>query len=137
MNAPALDWTDELALGNTVMDDTHREFVALLNAVAAASDDDMLARLDAFVAHTEQHFGEEERWMEATAFPPAGCHRGEHDNVLEVAREVRRRVAGGDHTHSRKLAEALAQWFPHHATTMDAVLALYLRDRGYDTGKPA
>ncbi len=129
-----LEWTEELALGNATMDDTHREFVARLNAVAAAPDAEILACLDAFVAHTEEHFAEEERWMEATAFPPLGCHRGEHENVLEIAREVRRRVAAGDLQYSRKLAAALAEWFPNHATTMDAMLAQFLRETGYETG---
>ena len=134
MNMQTLEWSDALALGNATMDDTHREFVALLNAVAAAADADLLARLDDFVAHTERHFGEEERWMEATNFPPRGCHQGEHQNVLEIAREVRNRVAAGDVEYARKLADALAEWFPVHATTMDAMLAEFMKQLGYEPG---
>lgn len=126
-----LEWSAELELQTAVMDDTHREFVALLNAMGDAADGDMLASVDAFLAHTERHFAQEEQWMTATAFPPLGCHRGEHENVLEVMREVRRRVAAGELRYARTLAAALAEWFPHHASTMDAMLAQFMHETGF------
>jgi len=116
------------------MDETHREFVDQLNRVSAASEDALLAAIDGFVAHTEAHFGQEEQWMEEIAFPPRGCHRGEHEKVLETVREVRGRVAAGDAELGRKLAEALAEWFPQHALSMDAVLAMYMTQIDYKPG---
>jgi len=113
------------------MDDTHREFVEQLNRVGVAGDAGVLTALDAFIAHTEAHFGQEEQWMEALQFAPLGCHRGEHEKILETAREVRKRVAAGDVRLGRSLAEALAEWFPQHAASMDAVLALYMTETGY------
>lgn len=127
-----LEWSAALELNAPVMDDTHREFVALLNALDEAADGNMLARMDAFLVHTEQHFAQEEQWMTETAFPPYGCHKTEHDNILEVVREVRKRVAAGELHYGTTLAAALAEWFPQHAKSMDAVLALYLREAGFD-----
>ena len=132
MGEPVLAWSAQLALGQTVMDDTHREFVAQLNRVGDAADTGVLAALDDFIAHTEAHFGQEEQWMESINFPPLGCHRGEHAKVLETAREVRNRVAAGDPRLGRMLAEALAEWFPQHAASMDAVLALHMAQIGYE-----
>ncbi len=116
------------------MDETHRAFVDLLNRVAAASEEGLLASLDEFVTHTEAHFGEEERWMREIAFPPLHCHQGEHANVLEVIREVRKRVADGQVQLGKTLSEALAEWFPQHAGSMDAVLAMYMKQIGYVPG---
>jgi len=127
-----LEWTAALELNTPALDDTHREFVALLNALDEAADGDLLARMDAFIAHTEQHFAMEERWMEATGFPVYGCHKGEHDNILEVVREVRKRIAAGEMHFGTTLATALAEWFPQHAQSMDAVLALYLSEKKID-----
>lgn len=124
-----LEWSAALELNTSALDDTHREFVALLNALDAAADGDMLARMDAFIAHTEQHFAMEERWMTESAFPPYGCHKGEHDGILEVVREVRKRIAAGELHYGTTLATALAEWFPQHAQSMDAVLVLYLREK--------
>jgi len=127
-----LEWSAALELNAPVMDDTHREFVALLNALGEASDGDLLSRMDAFIAHTEQHFAMEEQWMTESAFPPYGCHKGEHDNILEVVREVRKRIVAGELHFGATLATALAEWFPQHAQSMDAVLALYLREKKFD-----
>ena len=131
MGEPVLAWSEQLALGQTVMDDTHREFVEQLNRVGDALDTGVLAALDDFIAHTETHFAQEEEWMEAIAFPPLGCHRAEHTKVLETAHEVRKRVAAGDTRLGRMLAEALAEWFPQHAASMDAMLVLFMQQTGF------
>jgi hemerythrin len=134
---PLIEWSEELVLGQPAMDDTHREFVALLNCLGAAGEGELLARLDEFIAHTEAHFGQEETWMEAMQFPPLHCHRAEHDGVLEIMREVRARIAGGEPHYGPVLAKAIAEWFPLHAQSMDAVLALTIRQTGFDASIPS
>jgi hemerythrin-like metal-binding protein len=134
---PVIQWSTDFELDQPVMDDTHREFVECLNRLAEAPAGDLPARLDDFIAHTEAHFAQEDRWMEELEFPPIGCHMGEHANVLEVAREVRRRVAAGETQFAQTLAEAMAEWFPHHAQTMDAMLAHFIREKGYTPKKAA
>lgn len=131
---PLIEWSDSLALGQSVMDGTHREFVELLNRFGAAEDADLLARLDEFIAHTEAHFGQEEAWMERMQFPPLGCHRTEHEGVLEIMREVRNRIAAGEPRFGPVLATAVAEWFPNHAHTMDAMLAEFIRTAGFEPG---
>lgn len=126
-----IEWNDKLAIDQGVMDDTHREFVDLVNRMADAPDDEMGAAVDEFIRHTEEHFGQEERWMRSIAFPPLGCHQREHNGVLEIAREVRQRVANGEFRFGRVLAQAVAEWFADHAASMDTVLSLYMKDRGY------
>ena len=127
---PSLQWSEALANGLTRMDDTHREFVDLYNRVAEASAEDFLAAYDAFVAHTEAHFAQENRWMEAVDFP--GCHRAEHDRVLVVLHDIRKRVASGDLFFAKRLVEELPTWFDGHTNGMDAALAFHLNSIGYD-----
>lgn len=132
-----LEWSEALHLGQPVMDETHHEFVDLLNRFGAANDAERLARLDEFIAHTEAHFRQEEAWMERMQFPPLGCHRTEHEGVLEVMREVRKRIAGGESHYAAVLAQAIAEWFPLHAQSMDTVLALFIRESGFDVNAAA
>jgi hemerythrin len=122
-----LAWSEALAFGHQEMDATHQEFVALLNAVGAAEGGDILPTLDEFIAHTQLHFAQEEAWMAQSGYPRSGCHAKEHAGVLEVVREVRTRVADGNTHYARTLAEALAEWFPVHASSMDAMLAIYMQ----------
>lgn len=125
-----MEWTDTLELGLDPMDATHREFVECYNAMAAADDATFLARLDAFIEHTVRHFDQENTWMDKVNFP--GCHRVEHDRVLTVVQDVRKRVAGGDIALGRRLAEELPAWFETHATGMDAALAFHLQTLNFD-----
>jgi hemerythrin-like metal-binding protein len=125
-----MDWGERYELGVARMDETHREFVGHYNALAAASPEQFVALFDVFYAHTEAHFDQENRWMDAVDFPP--CHRGEHDRVLEVMREVRVRVEKGDAFLGRRLVEELHPWFDNHVDTMDAALAFHLKDIGFD-----
>jgi hemerythrin-like metal-binding protein len=126
-----MEWGERYALGVTRMDDTHREFVDHYNALAAASPERFFECFDAFYAHTAAHFDQEDRWMAATNFPE--CHHAEHERVLEVMREVRQRVEQGDAFLGRRLVEELHPWFDQHVDTMDAALAYYLKEIGFDT----
>jgi len=126
----SLEWSEQLENGLARMDDTHREFVERYKAVASAAAEDFLAAYDAFVEHTEAHFAQENRWMEAVDFP--GCHRAEHDRVLAVLHDIRKRVVKGDMFFARRLIQELPAWFENHTNGMDAALAFHLNSVGYD-----
>ncbi len=132
MNMPTLEWSSALQLELPQMDDTHREFVDLLAAVQAATDADLLPQWQTLVAHTEEHFGQEDRWMRETGYANGNCHAVQHQVVLQVMREGATRAAAGDTPLLRLIAGELAQWFPQHAQSMDAGLALHLRSVGHD-----
>lgn len=128
----ALEWSDALALDLPLMDETHEEFVGLLARVEAAGDAQLQARWQDLVLHTEQHFGQEDEWMAATRFASGNCHSMQHKVVLQVMREGAERAGQGDLQVLRMMAGELALWFPQHAQTMDAALALHLRRVGFD-----
>ena len=56
----------------------------------------------------------------------------QHKVVLSVMREGAVLGAGGDLLAIRQMARELAIWFPQHAQSMDAALALHLRRAGFD-----
>lgn len=119
-------WSDRLKLSYGPMDETHVEFVTLCAALGKGAPDTFIERLDALIAHSVEHFEQENRWMEETNFPPVGCHKQEHDSVLEIMREVRSRYLAGETDLGQKLAEELPHWFEHHVDTMDNMLARFM-----------
>ncbi len=125
-----MQWNEQLQLGLGKMDQTHEEFVSHYNAVVEAAPEHFLARLDDFIAHTEAHFDQENRWMEQVNFP--GCHRAEHDRVLVVMRDVRNRLERGDAFLGKRLMEELPAWFDNHVNGMDAALVFHLDSIGFD-----
>ncbi len=127
-----LEWSDALHLDLPLMDDTHREFVDLLAAVDRADDTQLASAWHTLVEHTEQHFGQEDAWMASTRFAAGNCHSMQHKVVLQVMREGLVRAQQGDLNVLRVMASELALWFPAHAQSMDAALALHLRRVGFD-----
>ena len=130
-----LPWSDEYLLGYGPMDGIHREFVEIVNAMLACPDAEFAARLEAFARHAEAHFKEEDGWMEKTEFPPRECHVDEHAAVLKSVYQVMEVVKQGDVAEGRRLAAALADWFPGHAFHLDSALAHWMVKRSLG-GKP-
>ncbi len=129
---PTLEWSDALALDLPAMDDTHHEFVDLLAAFEAAPAEAQPRVWQALVDHTAEHFGREDRWMKETRFASGNCHSTQHLVVLHVMREALKRYREGDTGILTMMAGELAQWFPQHAQSMDAALALHMRRVGLD-----
>ena len=126
-------WSDSLALGLDVMDETHREFIVLLSLVDQAGDTDLLPAWRQVVEHTQDHFDREDQWMRSTRFSSSNCHSMQHKVVLQTMREVASRVQlSGDLAMLRDMSQQLGQWFLNHAQSMDAALALHLRNAGFD-----
>ncbi len=129
---PTMAWSDAFLLGYPAMDATHREFVDCVAALQTAADDDIERCLDEFLQHALSHFGEEQRWMDASKFPASKCHAEEHDKVLSSVREVIELMQRGVNKQvARDLAEALVQWFPGHADYMDASLSHWLSQQSH------
>ncbi len=128
---PTLTWSDQLALGVAHMDQTHREFVALLARAEDAADPELLKTWEAVVEHTRGHFGAEDRAMLATRFAASNCHTTHHKMVLEVMEHGLALGGQGDLAPIRQMTRELATWFVHHADTMDAALAGHLLKVGY------
>lgn len=127
-------WSDERLLGFGPMDRTHEAFYRLAFELLTCADGDRAAArraIAAFEAHAVEHFELEERWMQETAFPAAGCHADEHAAVLASVREVRRAVDEGRAAAEllHRLAEQLFGWFPAHADYMDSALAAWMCKR--------
>lgn len=128
---PSPTLAPDLQLGEPMTDSMHAEFVALLDTLAHASDETWVGAFDAWVAHTKQHFAQEEAWMEEMNFAPRHCHASQHRHVLNVAAEVRRQVADeGRFGTGRQLVGELREWFAWHVKSMDAFMVVALRERG-------
>ena len=128
-------WSDEYLLGYGPMDATHREFVAIVSELLRCADPEVEGRLEAFARHAQAHFEEEDGWMERTAFPPRDCHVDEHAAVLKSVYQVLEVVREGDFAEGRRLAAALADWFPGHAFHLDSALSQWMVKQNHG-GKP-
>lgn len=123
------EWSDAFLLGFGPMDRVHHEFVSIVHAMLNCPDDKLLGHLKEFERHATSHFDQEQTWMDSTDFPARECHEDEHRAVQKSVAEVIPLVAGGDFAVGRRLAQALADWFPGHADYLDSALAQWMVKR--------
>lgn len=135
--ADAMVWSDLYALGHPRMDDHHEEFALAARQLRDCTAADAGQALQGMVDHLEEHFGQEDAWMNASAFPPRDCHIKEHAAVLSSVREVLEAVTQhrADVTLVHHLADSLWRWFPAHVDHLDSALAAWLTSRQHG-GKP-
>lgn len=116
-----------LQLENAAIDQTHQEFVELLNATRAAKGAEFARLFAELFAHTQQHFAAEEKMMEDSACPTLGEHRADHQRILGDMDRFNQRVIAGRSAMARAwLDDSLPDWFNTHLKTMDAALANHL-----------
>ena len=130
---PDLNWSAELATGDSRMDETHVEFVDLVARLRALPHAQQLPVFRELVKHTIEHFEQEERWMVATGFSADNCHASQHQQILETMRLVEQHFEQGDEDIIDRMGAALAEWFPMHAQSMDAGLAQHMRSVRFDS----
>lgn len=122
------DFESKHLLGVASMDDTHREFVDLVNALENAGGTEFADGFAALLAHTTSHFDQEQVLMQQCGFPAIAEHTDEHRRVLgEMARFARQVEQGRTRMAQAYVKEALPPWFALHAATMDSALAGHLK----------
>ncbi len=122
-----MPWDERFQLGVAEMDATHRDFVALADALLAAADDEFPDLFRQLAEHTRAHFEHEGKLMKACRFPAIGEHNSEHLRVLGELAHFGRGVAAGRLKSARDYARGLPDWFATHLATMDAALAARLK----------
>ena len=123
----------DLRLGDARTDATHLEMLEIVRDVRLATGPAKEARYFELVAHTAEHFAQEERWMLATGIAAGHCHFNQHADVLQVLQEVERLTRAGDAQYIDRATDALLEWFMPHAMSMDAGLVAHLQQQGFDT----
>lgn len=115
-------------LGVDEMDATHREFVALLDALNQSDEAGYPFLFQKLVDHTRLHFAEEGRLMRLCRFPALGEHEGEHFRVLGELLQFNRAVQRGRLPLARAYVKSgLPEWFDLHLATMDSALAAHMK----------
>ncbi|WP_374591171.1 hemerythrin domain-containing protein [Aquabacterium sp.] len=136
-----LTWKPEFVLNQPQVDATHREFVDLVACLDESQGEmppaALVDRFKRLIAHTIDHFGQEDRWMTITGFSPDNCHARQHKMVLDVMHEVVRLAEVEGHLDPlRRIVLELEEWFPQHADMMDAALVFHMSEVGFDPARP-
>ncbi len=119
---------EQYVLGMTDMDQTHRQFVVLVNLMHAADKIAFMELFPRLLLHTELHFRKEHEQMKLSRFPALAEHHADHERILGQLARFAERVKQGRLTMARAfVSEQLPDWFHTHIATMDSALAAHLK----------
>ena len=127
-SAPVLiEWDSQaFGLGIPEMDETHIQFIELLNQLEATVNSEYAGLFTRLVEHTRSHFEEEEARMLECSFPAITEHSSEHQRVLGELTQIKKQVDKGLISFGRMyVREGLPGWFRLHAATMGSALAAH------------
>jgi len=115
-------------LGVDEIDGAHRDFIAQVAALIAASDADFPFLFQTLVTHTREHFIAEGKLMRDAKYQGLGVHEGEHHRVLGELQQLNRSLKRGRLPLVRAyVREGLPEWFDTHLAMMDGALAAFLK----------
>jgi hemerythrin-like metal-binding protein len=115
-------------LGMAEMDTTHREFLAQVAALIAASDAEFPALFQTLGEHTHAHFAAEQKLMRDSNYKGLSEHDSEHQRVLGELQMLGRMLKRGQITPVREyVSEGLPKWFDTHLAMMDSALVMFLK----------
>jgi len=129
-----ITWSDKFSCGIRLIDDQHKELIALVNEMFNHVTGNDIQEYNYFnrvireaIIYVKTHFSTEEKLMLATKFEGYEEHKREHDNfVLKILEKIRDYQAGNRLTLST-FTRFLKDWILSHIALMDKQYFEYFR----------
>lgn len=122
-----LAWSDDLDVGNPMIDSDHRHLVALVNQLADAlssgkAPEELARVLSELLTFTTAHFAREERLMQRIGYLEFAAHKSQHDGLLSDIAKLQRSFHRGEIALSERSSAFLCEWLLRHIRTSDKLL---------------
>ena len=129
-----IGWSEDLATGNPVIDDQHKEIFrragALLDKIKAGgdSDDEIKTTVEFLSDYVVEHFGSEEMLQKVYEYPGFGPHKDKHDRFIDKFFLLKEKYeAGRAPDIAWELAMMIVAWLTDHIKKEDRALAAHIR----------
>ncbi|ACL16435.1 hemerythrin-like metal-binding protein [Methanosphaerula palustris E1-9c] len=121
---PIMDWTDDLSVGVTEIDNQHKRLIELINklhdAMKAGQGKQMLeTTLQELAAYTVYHFQAEEKYMVEYNYPRYHAHKIEHDAFVKKVTDFQKDFVDNRLGLTLDLMKFLKDWVNNHIKSTD------------------
>ena len=128
-------WSDALSVGNSLIDQDHKELVNLVNELHQAVQDgkssETLGRiLQALFTYTQEHFQREELLMEHINYVDKEAHLDQHKKLIDQVVVLQDAFDRGRVEVANNTAELLRYWLTHHIMRTDKKLSVAIAASG-------
>lgn len=127
-NMVYLAWSNDLAVGNTFIDNDHQKLIDMVNRLHALMHEgrgkDVLDKvLGNLITYTQEHFHREEELMRKMQFTGLALHKLEHEKLLQQVLDLQKKFESGAATLSLQVLHFLRDWLINHIGKSDRELA--------------
>lgn len=131
MNKIQIAWSDDLSVGDHIIDEEHKLFIDALNVLYLAIDDggDFIAIenvLGRLVDLSSAHFAREERLMDRVRFPLRNKHAENHSRFLHALDVMLLSYENRELALVRATADGLRDLYLFHILTFDQLLRQHI-----------
>ncbi len=130
-----LPWSDQFSVGVEIIDEQHKELVAMVNAahkfVVEMKEKEVLNDLlGGMREYAFTHFTTEARLMKEHSYPRKDLHRFEHNDFVNTVTQTEQALDTGEDVDPLVLFAYLANWLRDHILGTDMELGEYLTSNG-------
>lgn len=123
-----LTWSDDLAVGNTFIDNDHKKLIEMVDRLHAVMHEGkakevMHKVLHNLISYTQDHFRREEDLMRNIKYPGYSKHKEEHEKLVAQVLDLQQKFENGTGTLSIQVLHFLRDWLVHHIGESDMALA--------------
>lgn len=132
---PIMTWSDELSVGIASLDEQHKEWIRIINALfdamkAGKGKEALGGLLADVVTFARGHFAAEEKHMRETEYAEFHVHVLQHTAFLAKMDELLARWEKGDLAVSIDTMNTLKDWVVQHVNTVDKRYGPHLAGKG-------
>ena len=125
-----IEWSNELEIGITKVDDQHQCLVSLINRVhelvAHGHERKKLGEIfSELIDYTIEHFQDEEFIMAEIGYPDLEKHKKQHNGLTRQVLELQKSFRDGSATISYEVLDFLSQWLVSHIMNSDKKIVEY------------
>lgn len=131
-----IDWKDDFSVNIKQFDNEHKNIVNMLNslhdAMKLGKGRDSLAPLfDKSLNYAKEHFGNEEKLMQKSAYPDFEAHRKEHLKFISCIDDFKKEINTPQGVLlSSKVMNFLKDWLINHIGKMDKGYSKHMNSKG-------
>lgn len=131
---PLLNWSDDLTVQSTQMDDQHKGLIAIMNelydaAHANAGKQRISQIFDSLTQAVVSHFAEEEQHMESMAYPGLETHRRIHVDLVNKYTKYLEEYKQGSGAVNNEIFMFLKMWLAAHINGVDKKYGEYYHQK--------
>jgi len=135
IEAPFVEWRDELSVSVGEIDDQHKVLIGYINDLNSAMGKGTVKELiepilNNLVEYTQTHFGQEEAYFDKFGYAARESHKEAHQRFVAKISEFREGFVSGKALLSKDIMVFLKEWLVKHIMGIDKKYTTFMHANG-------